>query len=252
MHVSIRVACEKDFVQHMADGYLFDLVDIGSLRSYRVHRKTPFEEFKELISQDLRVPKHLQRFWSWIHRSNERRVDKALEQADIDIEAVMDLRHIKDKKITESSDKSSLLTVELFLETPEAGCDALRPIVSSEQLIFLKLYKPRLQKLSYVGHLFIETTDQFESIFRKAGDMAGLSSEVKVVGFEEVQSEPSVICKELSLNETPTVVIQVSGSVCECVCRQRLTMAPLSLFKSISLKRKQLKICARIPLQESF
>lgn len=201
----IKLACEKHFAEQLGDSYHFDLADFNHVKSYRVHKKTPFEDFKETISNDLGIPKHLQRFWLWNQRQNGTlRISKPLEMSTVELNTVLDLRHFKEKSLTGSTEKNALMTIKLFLETPDG--ENLHPLRGSELLIFVKLYNPKIRKLSYIGHLFVEKTSPFRLILERAKKLAGLVSDADVVGFEEVKYDPSVICSDLSPSQTPEKV----------------------------------------------
>ena len=198
------MALEKHFVKHLENDR-HGLVDLSNVVNYRVNRKIPFDEFKGIVAEDFKIPKHLQRYWSWVQRATKKiRVDKPLEEVDTELNMMMDLRHIKDKQLTEYHEKNALLTTPLFLETSSG--DALHEKQASELLIFVKRYNPKDNALTYVGHIFAESSAQFATIFQQARDLAGIPAETEIIGFEEVQYDPNVVLKELKSDATPANV----------------------------------------------
>ena len=214
LHVNIKLATEKHFKEQLGETYYSDLANFEEVTTYRLHKKTRFEDFKERVSQDFGIPTHLQRFWLWMHRQNGTvRIDKPLEPMSEKIETVLDLRHYKEKLSTPMPERNALMTIQLFLEAPEQD-NVLRSLNPSEILIFIKFYDPKIRKLSYVGHLFVDKGAQFRLIFERARILAKLPPEADVVGFEEVKYEPAVVCTELSPTQTPE---KVQGVRCSAV-----------------------------------
>ena len=123
-----------------------------------------------------------------------------------ELKTVLDLRHFKEKSSPPAAEKNALMTIKLFLETPEPSSDSVRALLPSELLVFVKLYEPKLRKLSYVGHLFVEKSRQFRLIFEKARKLAGLPYEVDIVGYEEVKYDPTVMISDLPPSQTPEKV----------------------------------------------
>ena len=202
LYVVIKLACEKHFAEQLGESYYFDLANFDGVQHYRVHKKTLFEEFKEMVSRDFGIAKHLQRFWLWTQRQNgTTRIEKPLETGSVELKTVLDLKAFKERNLPPASEKNALMTVKLFLETPDIG-DVLRPLQQSELLIFVKHYDPKLRKLAYVGHLFVEKTMQIRTILDKAKKLAGLAQDADVIGVEEVKFNPSVTCAELQPAQT--------------------------------------------------
>lgn len=49
MYVMIKVAGEKHLKTQIGDKIYFDLVNFESVESYRIHKNTSFEDFKEMV-----------------------------------------------------------------------------------------------------------------------------------------------------------------------------------------------------------
>lgn len=184
-YVRITLATEFHFAEQMGKTYYADLADVNALKHYQIHKMTPFEDFKEMVRKDYKIPTHLQRFWLWSKRRNNTvRVSEPLIEDEIDLKTVLDLRHFRDKDFPSNQTKYALLTIVLFLEAPEDTAlkegipgTTLHSIQRNELLIFLKYYDPKSKKLFYLGHMFIEKTCTFSVIFEKAKKMAGFDPE---------------------------------------------------------------------------
>lgn len=138
--------------------------------------------------------------------NNTIRVCKPLMKRGIDAKTVLDLRHIKDMKPPPSEENTALMTINLFLETPEGhglGNEGiLHTIQQDDLLIFIKYYDPVSMELYYLGHMFVEKTCRFRMVLNEAKKMAGLGLEDEVVGVKEVQHLPEVICEDLLSKRT--------------------------------------------------
>eukprot|EP00210_Caulerpa_lentillifera_P006758 g6458.t1 len=221
LYVVIKLACEKHFAEQLGESCYFDLANFDAVKNYRIQKKTPFEDFQRMVSKDFGVPKHLQRFWLWIYRTNNTmRVSKPLNEIGSELKTVLDLRHYKEKASNHLPQKNALMTIKLFLESPSESTlsggmvgGALRAIPRNELLIFMKYYDPVRRKLSYLGHLFVEKDCPFRLIFERAKKMAGLKTEEEVIGFEEVKHSPTVVCTELPPDATPDKSRLIQGDI---------------------------------------
>ena len=202
LYVVIKVACEKHFVEQLGQNCYFGLADFDSVQQYRVHKRTPFEDFKEMISRDFGIAKHLQRFWSWTQRQDgTTRIEKSLETGSGEIKTVLDLAAFRERNLPPASEKTALMTVKLFLGTPDVG-NLPRPLQQTEFLIFFKQYESKFDKLSYVGHLFVENSMQIRKILDTAKELAGLSQNADIVGVKEEKFYPRVTCTHLQPDYT--------------------------------------------------
>eukprot|EP00210_Caulerpa_lentillifera_P006772 g6471.t1 len=221
LYVVIKLACEKHFAEQLGESYYFDLANFDAVKNYRIQKKTPFEDFQQMVSKDFGVPKHFQRFWLWIYRTNNTmRVSKPLNEIGSELKTVLDLRHYKEKTLNHFPEKNALMTIKLFLESPSESAlnggmagGALRAIPKNELIIFMKYYDPVCRKLSYLGHMFVEKNCPFRLIFERAKKMAGLKTEEDVICFEEVKHSPTVVCTELPPEATPEKSQLIQGDI---------------------------------------
>jgi ubiquitin carboxyl-terminal hydrolase 7 len=66
----IKVARDDDITEQIGKNIYFDLVDHEKVRSFRIQKQTPFQQFKEEVAKEFGVPVQLQRFWIWAKRQN--------------------------------------------------------------------------------------------------------------------------------------------------------------------------------------
>lgn len=220
-YVIIKLATEFHFAEQIGKTYYFDLVDFDAVKNYRIHKLTSFDDFQEMVSKDFGIPKHLQRFWKWSKRVNDKiLVSKPMMKENINVATVLDLRYLKNKGSLPDQEKTALMTFKLFLESSEEASlnrgisrDTQCLIYKKKLLIFLKYYDPDSSALSYLGHMFVENNCSFCVVFEKAKKMAGLAPEKKVIGFKEVKHVPSVVCTRLSPVITPSEAQLIQGDI---------------------------------------
>ena len=207
----IKLAYEKQFAEQLGQNCCFDLTDFDGVHHYRVHKRTPFEDFKEMVSRNFGVDKHLQRFWSWTLRQNgTSRIEKPLETGSGEIKTVLDLKAFRERDPSTVYEMTAFMTVNLFLETPDVS-DVPRPLQQTEFLISVKHYDPRFGRLSYAGRLYIEESTQIQRILDEAKEQAGLPQNADIIGFKEEKSYPHVTCPHLHPDHT---ALQVRCSSC--------------------------------------
>ena len=208
----IKLACEKHFAEQLGESCCFGLVDSDGVQHYRVHKRTTFEEFKEMVSRDFGIAKHLQRFCSWTKRQNRiTRIEKPLETGSGEIKTVLDLAAFRDRILPSAAEKTALMTVKLFLETPDVG-NVLRSLQETEFLIFIKHFDLKPKRLSYVGCFYVEGTTEIQRILDKAKELAGIPQNVDIIGFKEKKSYPHVTSPHLHPDHTALQVRCSSSS----------------------------------------
>ena len=111
LYVAIKLACERHFAEQLGESCYFGLADFDDVQHYRVHKKTPFEDFKEMVSRDFGIAKHLQRFWLWTQRENgTTRIERHLETGFGEIKTVLDLKAFKERDLSPVFEKTALMT----------------------------------------------------------------------------------------------------------------------------------------------
>ncbi|XP_021721291.1 ubiquitin carboxyl-terminal hydrolase 13-like isoform X1 [Chenopodium quinoa] len=188
----IKVARDDDLAEQIGKDINFDLVDHDKVRSFRVQKQTPFNQFKEEVAKEFGIPVQFQRYWIWAKRQNHTYRPNRPLTAQEETQAVGQLR--------EASNKMHNAELKLFLEV-EIGPD-LQPIAPPEKtkdeiLLFFKLYDPEKEELRYVGRIFVKSTGKPAEILNKLNEMAGFAPDEDIELFEEIKFEPCVMCEPL-------------------------------------------------------
>ncbi|KAF4369042.1 hypothetical protein F8388_013371 [Cannabis sativa] len=188
----IKVARDEDLSEQIGKDIYFDLVDHDKVRSFRIQKQTPFNQFKEEVAKEFGIPVQFQRFWIWAKRQNHTyRPNRPLTPQE-ETQSVGQLREV--------SNKTHNAELKLFLEV-ELGPD-LRPIPPPDKtkediLLFFKLYDPEKKELRYVGRLFVKSSGKPMEILGKLNQMAGFASDEEIELYEEIKFEPCVMCEHL-------------------------------------------------------
>lgn len=53
LYVVIKVACDTDFKTQIGNVHHFDLVNFDQVKSYRIHKRTKFEDFRKKVLKDV-------------------------------------------------------------------------------------------------------------------------------------------------------------------------------------------------------
>lgn len=202
MYVVIKVACDTDFSRQIGDTHYFDLVDFEDVKSYRIHKKTSFQDFKGMVAKDFSVPVECQRYWVWSQRQNATTRPDSPLMDQRDIQTVLDLRQHKEKPYM-SVEKHALMTIKLYLEKPDTATGTLQALSANDLLLFCKLYDPYERKLTYVGHIFVDKSMRFKDIFTSLKKLVGLNEKDEILAYEEVKFEPAVMCNPLDEDGSP-------------------------------------------------
>ncbi|CAN8237138.1 unnamed protein product [Cochlearia groenlandica] len=187
----IKVARDQDLKDQIGKDIYFDLVDHDKVRSFRIQKQTPFQQFKEEVAKEFGVPVQLQRFWIWAKRQNHTyRPNRPLTPQE-ELQPVGQIR--------EASNKANTAELKLFLEVEQLD---LRPIPLPEKskddiLLFFKLYDPEKAALSYVGRMMVKSSSKPMDIVGKLNEMAGFAPDEEIELFEEIKFDPSVMCEHV-------------------------------------------------------
>ncbi|XP_010534918.1 PREDICTED: ubiquitin carboxyl-terminal hydrolase 12-like [Tarenaya hassleriana] len=188
----IKVARVEDLAEQIGKDIYFDLVDHDKVRSFRIQKQTPFQQFKEEVAKEFGIPVQFQRFWIWAKRQNHTyRPNRPLTPQE-ELQPVGQIR--------EASNKANNADLKLFLEV-ERGPD-LRPIPPPDKskddiLLFFKLYDPEKAEIRYVGRLMVKNSSKPMDIIEKLNEMAGFAPDQEIELFEEIKYEPCVMCEHL-------------------------------------------------------
>jgi len=234
LYVVIKVACDTDFKSQIGNMHYFDLVNFDQVMSYRIHKRTKFDEFRKKVAEDFGVTPSQQRFWIWKRRHNSTvRPDTPLPP-DLCIDTILDLREFKDHPYSTAPEKNALMTVKLYLEMPEAPGRPLNDIPTDSLLLFFKLYNPFKRELSYINHMCVHKREPFRDIFARIAKIIDLPEGTDIIGCEEIKFEPSVLCEEIEDDMTPEKDELMCGDI---ICLQRrLTDAEARALKHPTVK----------------
>ncbi|CAH8260155.1 unnamed protein product [Arabidopsis lyrata] len=220
LFTTIKVARDDDITEQIGKNIYFDLVDHEKVRSFRIQKQTPFQQFKEEVAKEFGVPVQLQRFWIWAKRQNHTYRPNRPLLPNEELQTVGQIR--------EASNKANNAELKLFLEI-ERGPDDLPippPEKSSEDiLLFFKLYDPENAVLRYVGRLMVKSSSKPMDIVGQLNKMAGFAPDEEIDLFEEIKFEPCVMCEQLD-KKTSFRLCQIEDG--DIICYQK----PLSIQES--------------------
>ncbi|XP_010557963.1 PREDICTED: ubiquitin carboxyl-terminal hydrolase 12-like [Tarenaya hassleriana] len=210
----IKVARVEDLAEQIGKDIYFDLVDHDKVRSFRIQKQTPFQQFKEEVAKEFGIPVQFQRFWIWAKRQNHTyRPNRPLTPQE-ELQPVGQIR--------EASNKANNADLKLFLEV-ERGPD-LRPIPPPDKskddiLLFFKLYDPEKAEIRYVGRLMVKNSSKPMDIIEKLNEMAGFAPDQEIELFEEIKYEPCVMCEHLD-KKTSFRLCQIEDG--DIICYQKV------------------------------
>ncbi|WZZ22977.1 hypothetical protein YC2023_124364 [Brassica napus] len=221
----IKVARDQDLKEQIGKDIYFDLVDHDKVRSFRIQKQTPFQQFKEEVAKEFGVPVQLQRFWIWAKRQNHTyRPNRPLTPQE-ELQPVGQIREASNKANT--AELKLFLEVELLVERPIPPPDKSKEDI----LLFFKLYDPEKQELSfsydytfshfafwYVGRLMVKSSSKPMDITGKLNEMAGFAPDEEIELFEEIKFEPCVMCEHLD-KKTSFKLCQIEDG--DIICFQK-------------------------------
>ncbi|KHG10063.1 Ubiquitin carboxyl-terminal hydrolase 12 -like protein [Gossypium arboreum] len=192
LYTIIKVARDEDLLEQIGKDIYFDLVDHDKVRSFRIQKQTPFNEFKEELAKEFGIPVQYQRYWIWAKRQNHTyRPNRPLTPQE-EAQPVGQLRDM--------SNKAHNAELKLFLEVGR-GPD-LRPVPPPDKtrediMLFFKLYDAEKGELRYVGRLLVKLSGKPIENITKLNQMAGFAPDEEIELYEEIKFEPCVMCEHL-------------------------------------------------------
>eukprot|EP00891_Asterochloris_glomerata_P000046 jgi/Astpho2/46/Aster-07498 len=207
----IKLSTRKDMEQQIGTTLFFDLVDQNKVKHYRVKKQTKFQEFRQMLADDLEVPLEQQRFWTWAKRQNSTyRPNNILTPAD-DEKRVMDLKDGQQRQHAQTNE------ICLFLETPGTS-KPLPDRIAGSIILFFKLYEPTQRKLSFIGHFQAPKQARIRDLHIWMRHLAGFAEDTPVKVWEEVKFEPEVMCEPCEPGLTLAMAQLEDGDI---LCFQR-------------------------------
>ncbi|KAI3914507.1 hypothetical protein MKW92_004446 [Papaver armeniacum] len=204
LYTTIKVARDEDLSQQIGRDVYFDLVDYQKVRSFRVHKHMPFNQFKEEVFKEFGVPVQFQRFWLWDkQRHNTYRPYRPLTRQE-QSQSVWKVREVSDGYGGwRQQDLKLFLEVEIGPELHPIPPPCYRP--NEEILLFFKLYDAEKEEIRYVGRLIVNRNGTPFEILRKLNEMAGFSPDEEVELYEESKFDPKHIDKKLTFSASKLI-----------------------------------------------
>lgn len=183
-----------------------DISPFSQVKSFRVPKATPFSEIQRRVAEEMGVPVASQRYWSWAKRQNVTfRPAKPLDAA----EEALTVSELK------SEGKDDL---RLWLESPFPADPAAKPgppreiardVPSADILLFFKYFDPEGPSgapgsgtLRFAGWRFESVKSQVGTLRDFCCSLVGLPAATELLFFEEIKSEPNVMCEAMDAKST--------------------------------------------------
>ncbi|KAL3154338.1 hypothetical protein ABBQ32_013820 [Trebouxia sp. C0010 RCD-2024] len=197
LYTIIKVARDQDFHDQIGSTQFFDLVDHDKVEAFRVKKQTTLGEFKQMMAEKWNVPVDRQRLWTWATRQNRSiRPSSILEDKDDDTR-VCDVRE-HPNGFARSLNQSEL---RLYLEIAPDG-KPMRPFERDEFLLFLKLYDPVKESLSFLGSCFAKLHWKLQDLLPLLNSKAGFPEGTPLEVGEEIKFDPQVMVEKLHRQQT--------------------------------------------------
>ncbi|RUP50643.1 ICP0-binding domain of ubiquitin-specific protease 7-domain-containing protein [Jimgerdemannia flammicorona] len=194
----LQIVTDKIFKVHQG----FDLANFddktmqSEIPSFRVKEEERFAVFKQSVADHFQVPVNRFRLWILVKRLNRTvRPDQPIPET----EANSSMIAINDKMGNQS-------TLQLYLE------EADKPIIGrlwSYQMIFLKYFDPKTQKIEGCGKLYVQPNGNVCDIIPILNEKKGFPSNTKLILFEEVK-----FSRFDAMKTTTTFQIQNGDIIC--------------------------------------
>ncbi|KAL0390709.1 UNVERIFIED_CONTAM: Ubiquitin carboxyl-terminal hydrolase 12 [Sesamum calycinum] len=271
LYTVVKVACDEDFAWQIGRDVFFDLVDHDKIRSFRVQKLMPFNNFKawrlflkfvmttsyfprlfteEEVAKEFGIPVQFQRFWLWAKRQNHTyRPNRPLTH----LEESQTVGYLRDL-----SNKVQNAELRLFLEL-ELGLD-LRPIPlpvrTTDDILFSSSFMIQKRKklgillflFLYAGRLFVNGTGKPTDILTKLNEMAGYPSDEEIELYEEIKFEPSVMCEHIDKRSTFRSSQLEDGDI---VCFQK-SLSVQGYSFSVLRKPKEDEFCLQLSKLDTY
>ena len=161
LYMNIHAFTEDSFMGHKGND-LFD-PEKSSYRAFKIKRQATIKEALEIIAEQMKYPVCGIRIWPISTRANE-----TMRPSNLDIEADAN------RTVTDASDNSNPWTVFLELVDPDSPTKVLPAIdKDNDVLLFFKMYDPKGNFISYVGHAHFPCVAKIRDIIPILNKKAG-------------------------------------------------------------------------------
>lgn len=189
LYITVNVATEADLREQIGTSIYFDLVDFDKVQlQSKVKKSLTLRDFKARAAAASGIPVEQQRWWTWHRRSNHTFRPSSILTVPGDDDSVGMLS----TKPAYTQYNPQPVQVSLLLEK------AATPLITNAALLFLKFYDPVKAQLSYVGHIYVQPASRLQQVLPLLVKRAGLEENASILVWEEVKSEPAVMCEEVS------------------------------------------------------
>ncbi|CAL1403719.1 unnamed protein product [Linum trigynum] len=174
--MTIRVSRDEDIRSQIGKTRYFDLVDHDKVTSFRVPKQLSVNLFKEIVAEELGIPVQFQRFWLWARRQNGTyRPFQVLTSSE------------ENQPVGAKLIKGNGAKLDLFIESHNSADLSFVPLPSKvigDILLFIKLYQPESDELSYVGKLLVKSSSKPAEVVTRLNEMAGYALDEKIDLYE--------------------------------------------------------------------
>lgn len=234
LYTLVRVSTDDDFAQQIGTSRFFDLVDHEKVKTFKMSRKAPFSELRQLVAKEMGVPAELQRFWKWAKRQNgtyRPALPLVVESEDQPISTVKESAPLRNTR------PGVMTTLNLFLETPLSPgsiLTTLRPKL--DVMLFFKHYCPDVQPpaLQYVGRRLVPKDTKIKELHPLLCGLGSLNKTQGLEIYEEVKFEPSVMVERLAPSVTLAAGQLEHGDI--LIFQRQLSQAEVSAMQCPTAK----------------
>ena len=185
LYTIIKVLTRQDLERQIASEKFFDLGNFESAQRFRLHKKSTFTKFRELVSEKLGIPAERQRYWTYSPRRNKTSRPATALPDHANTPPTWTVEKTRLKYTVPNSQHASSGEFRLYLE--ELDDDAFANSDPERDIwLHVKLYNPHEARLSYCGTLYASPEETLSTYMPKIKSMAGFASTASTLMFEEI------------------------------------------------------------------
>lgn len=210
LYTLVRIATDEDFKAQIGNTIYFDLVDFEDVKlTFKVPKKTLFEDIQKEVECRLGVPLDKQRYWRWAQRQNQTyRPSFPPLPPSASSQPLAVLQEIGGR-FRHQARPGEMVKFNLYLETPLRGNEGdFIPATPGSSLLFFKYYVPTdssgaiAPSLSYIGRAIVPRASKGADLHKMLRSRAGLPEDSPLRVMEEVKFYPTVMVEEVGPDAT--------------------------------------------------
>lgn len=175
LYMNIRLLLEDNFNGHQGND-LYD-PDKVTCQELRIKKTDTLQEVLVQLSTQMKIPAEQVRMWPMNHRTNQ-----TLRPALIDVESDLD------KAFFDVADNTNPYNVFLEVAPPETPSRPLPPFDKDQDvMLFFKYYDPEVEKIHYMGHMYVAITAKVTSMVEELIKRANLPPNTPLALYEEIK-----------------------------------------------------------------